>query len=369
MTDNNIPFGEIDLKELAELRAPERAFLSVYLSPPNAEEWLAKRVKHVRELVNDSKDEAEYFNENLKKVEEYLEKNPIESRGIAIFVSWVLDFFRAYPLDVPVKNMLRAGPTPFISPLAELQDEYENFAVVVADNKSARIFVVTSATPEEETGIEGNVKNHVKKGGWSQQRYERRRDKQLMLYAKEIGEKLLELDREVPFRRIIMVGSKESLREIKRFLPEQILRQVRGDKSIDLGKGEDYIQKEIFNLFDEAERLSEERLWEKIRTQYLAGGLAVVGPNEVLCMALQCRVEALIVTRDVKIPGVRCRKENHLLSGEHESCPVCGATSFYPVDLVNEIVSLDTLCNATVDFVDPIPALQEVGDIAALLRY
>ena len=82
-------------------------------------------------------------------------------------------------------------------------------AVDVADNKKARIYLVSMAVAESGESVAGNVKNHVRKGGWSQQRYERRRDKQLLHYAREIVDALEGLHKEEPFRRILLVGSKE----------------------------------------------------------------------------------------------------------------------------------------------------------------
>ena len=67
-----------------------------------------------------------------------------------------------------------------------LQDEYETVAVVIADNRRARVYLVAadvSDGSDDEITISGNVKNHVKKGGWSQKRYQRRRDKELKVYA------------------------------------------------------------------------------------------------------------------------------------------------------------------------------------------
>jgi peptide subunit release factor 1 (eRF1) len=359
----------IDLRKLADISAPERAFLSLYLSGPRALGGLEKRIANAESLLRDQPDEAEYFAENIKQVRKYLEKNPLESGGMCIFSCWALDYFKAWPLTTPTPDLLRVGSSPYIRPLAELQDEYENFAVVVADNKTARVFLVASAKAESEERIKGNIKNHVKKGGWSQQRYERRRDGQLLHYAKEIAEKLAELDQRKDFRRVFLVGSKETLAEIRSVLPKRITAKLAGEKAVDLGKGEQWIEKEIFDLFFARERWSEKQLWERIKTEHLRGGLAAVGAEEVLAAAKTGRADKMVVTRDVKIDGTRCRDCEHLAAGSPEKCPKCGSTSLFQVDLVNEIVELLATTSAEADFVDPLPGLTRVGDIAVLLRY
>ena len=77
----------------------------------------------------------------------------------------------------------------------------------------------------------------------------------------------------------------------------------------------------------------------------------------------------MIVTRDAKIGGIRCRDCENLSAGMPEACPVCGSASIFKEDLVNELVELLARTSADVEFTDPIPGLTDVGDVAALLRY
>jgi len=391
-------FGEINLRELAEVSGPDRAFLSLYLSRPESLERLEKRIKQTRSMLQDNGDELEHFDENIKMVREYLKKNPIESGGLCIFACWALDFLKTWPIVIegvrgktghPGPSLTKAiiaadsdagtpgagadllvvDSSPYIRPLAELQDEYENFAVVIADNKVARIFMVMSASRESEEKIYGDIKNHVKKGGWSQQRYERRRDKQLLLYAKDIAEKLSELDKNENFRRVLLVGSRETISEIRKVLPDQIARKLIGEKAVDLGKRTRFVNQKIFELFFEEERRSENQLWERIKGEYLRKGLAVAGARDVLEAARRGRVEIAVITRDAQIEGLRCRECENLIAGLPETCPNCNSKSLFTVDMINEIVELLTMTGAKADFVDSIPGLAAVGDIAALLRY
>ena len=362
---------DVDLRKLAEMTAPERAFLSVYLAGPTSAGELKKRFRKVRRVLKGGgaeKDEREHFDESVKTVERYLERNPLRSGSLCMFSCWVLDFFLAVPLNTPVKDLVWIDSSPYIRPLAEVQDEYEDVAVVVADNKKARIFLVSSAVAASEEVVKGNVKNHVRKGGWSQQRYERRRDKQLLLYAREIADALSRLDREETFRRILLVGGKEAVRAVYENLP-QALRSRVAEKALDLRKGEGAVNKDIMELFVEQERRSEQDLWEKIRTEYLRGGLGVVGLDEVLSVAKAGRVETMIVNRTFKPEGRRCRDCENLAVGGVETCPLCGSESVFQVDVVNEIVEMLKLSGAETDFADPIETLVEAGEIAALLRY
>ena len=364
-------FADVDLRKLAEMTAQERVFLSVYLAGPPSAKELEKRFQKVRSVLRGGgaeKDEREHFDENVKAVHKYLERSVFKSGSLCIFSCWALDFFQAIPLTAPVKDLVWIDSSPYIRPLAELQEEYENVAVVVADNKKARIFLVSSAVAGSEEVVRGNVKNHVRKGGWSQQRYERRRDKQLLLYGREIVDALEKLHGEEQFRRILLVGGKEILHIVHENLP-QALQSMVFEKALDLHKGEGAINHDIMELFFEQERQSERDLWENIRDQYLCCSLGAVGLEDVLSAARAGRVEAMIVNRTFKPKGRRCRDCDNLDIGAVEVCSACGSKSLFEIDVVNEIVELLQRSGAEVDFADPIPTLVEAGEIAAPLRY
>ncbi len=360
-----------DISKLSELSAPDRAFLSVYLSGPQSTRKLQARLDRLRRALHGNgaeKDEREYFDENVKIIWKHLEKQPLESGSLCLFSCWALDFFKAVALPVEIKDGIFIDSSPFIRPLAEFQDEYENVAVVVADNKKASVYVVSSGVSESEETIKGNVKNHVRKGGWSQQRYERRRDKQLLHYARDIIEALERLGKQEAFRRIMLVGSKETLRVIRENLPAQFEDMVM-QKAVDLSRGEGALNEDIQELCEQRERFSEQRLWDRIRAEYLRGGLGIVGLSDVLNAVRAGRVESMIVDRSYTPKGRRCRKCETLALGVGESCPSCGSDSVFEVGMVNEIVELLKQSGGEVDFADPIDSLIECGEIAALLRY
>ncbi|HEX9941918.1 MAG TPA: Vms1/Ankzf1 family peptidyl-tRNA hydrolase [Thermoanaerobaculia bacterium] len=362
-------FNTIDLRELAQISGPERAFVSLYLSTPESFGGLKGRIDTIRALLSDDPAEAEHFEENLKLIETWLAEHTWTSEGVCLFVCWALDFVRAHPLTVAVPDTIWVDSSPYIRPLAELQDEYENFVVVAADNTASRVFFVTSARPDEDARIKGDVKNNVKKGGWSQKRYERRRSNELMHYAKEIVDVLAEMEQKEKFDRLFLLGSQETMIEIEGALTAPLAAKLAGKKNVDFSAGDDPIFEAAFDLATAAERESEAKLWDQIKDEYCRGGLAVTGPEEVLKAAAVGRVEKIAVTRDARLPGTRCRDCENLFAGTLQKCKACGSADVFPVDLVNELVELAALTSAEADFVDPIPGLSEAGEVAALLRY
>jgi peptide chain release factor subunit 1 len=364
-------FSEIDLRELTELTSPDRCFLSLYIEGPESLEHIEQRIGKMSKALDGNeaeRDEREHLKQNWGMVQKYWERNPYKKGSACIFVCWLLDYLKVITLPVKVKDLVWLDSSPYVRPLAELQDEYENVAVVVVDNKTARIFMVSSEVAIDTEVVHGNVKNHVRKGGWSQQRYERRRDKQIQNYAKEIVQDLQSIEKKEHIDHILLVGGKEILHEIYDNLP-RVLQEKTASKRSDLHKGGTSINEDIQELFVEAEKESDNDIWERIRGEYLRSGLGVVGIENVLAAAIQGKVDRMIVCREFNHTGYRCRECDTLFTKPIEVCTTCNSTSLFEVDAVNEIVEIVVKQGGETDFVDPIGTLVESGSIGALLRY
>src|SRR5690606_38804567 len=159
------------------------------------------------------------------------------------------DFVEGHFVSLPVPTEMHVGPSPYIRPLAELQDEYETFALVACDNSKTRIYTVTDSKTELESTIRGDVKNHVRKGGWSQQRYERRRDNQLMHYADEVCESLESICKSESVVRVILAGSAETIRQIDERLPGSLRELVVARDAFDLNRSEDELLTQAYGQF------------------------------------------------------------------------------------------------------------------------
>lgn len=361
-------FHKIDLEALAELSGPERAFVSLYLSGPDSLDSLDARIRKVRGLLEENADETEHFEENLKLVRKFLADYDFTAGSLAIFSCWALEFFQGYSFEKEVADLLWIDSSPYIRPLAELQDKYENFVVVLADNTETHVYLVTSATPLEQETVKGQIKNHVRKGGWSQKRYARRRENALDHYAKDVVGVLEELEKRREFEYIVLAGSEETMQAIRAELPQNLIDKLVGAEPVDLHQ-EGEAWEGVFEVFFEEERRHDRDLWDLIKAESLRSGRAALGPQEVLEAAAVGRVERLLVTRDARIAGQRCRECENLFAEAEENCPVCESDSLFTVDLVEELVELMLLSDAQTEFTDPIGGLSKSGRVAALLRY
>jgi peptide subunit release factor 1 (eRF1) len=152
-------------------------------------------------------------------------------------------------------------------------------------------------------------------------------------------------------------------------LPQDVRARVVGTRGADLHAGDDALLDLALEEYFNEERAAEQKLWDRVRDEYMRGGLAVVGAEDVLAAVRAGRVEALLVTRDAKIAGARCRACDLVHVGQVDQCAGCGAKDTFAVDLVEELVEHAQRTSATVEFADPIDGLREIGDVAATLRY
>ncbi|MGV8906179.1 MAG: hypothetical protein ACOH15_06240 [Acetobacterium sp.] len=105
----------LNLKKLAEIKAPGRTFLSLYLSGPQSIPLLKKKLEKFRLLLkNNEKDEREYFDKNTKTVDEYLKKNPLKTGALCIFACKEIEFFQAVFLPSLVCDIVRIDSCPYM---------------------------------------------------------------------------------------------------------------------------------------------------------------------------------------------------------------------------------------------------------------
>lgn len=360
---------EIDLRALAEMTSAERAFLSFYGSGLEGRRAVDGRVARIRRLLAGHDVELEHFERSLERLQQWLDENPPSSSGTVAFACAALDFVTGWHVPVEVPTVLRVGASPYLRPLAELQDEFGTLGIVAADNRAAQIHVVTVDGASRAASVRGDVKNAVKKGGWSQKRYSRRRDKQFERYATDVAQVLSDLDAERRFDRIVLLGSDESLREIGDQLPEALRDRVVSQKAFDLKQSDESLVDEGWRQWFAEERSREGQLWDEIREAAFGHGQAVLGPTDVLDALREGRASQLLLARDAGIPGTSCRSCQHVVHGTPQTCQSCGAADVFQIDLVDEFVRLAELTSCDVEFADPIPALTAEGGTGALLRY
>ena len=161
MTENLSEF----IRELSEIYDPDNndMYISFFLNKDIDRNFFNRRIRACRSILKG--DELKNFNDTIEDIENILKKNI--SDNVAIFASHKHNFLRYIPLPVKVKNLLVVDSSPYIRPLARIQDEWESFTLLIICSNLAKIFSVSMGKIGDTKKLSADIINKHKKGGCS----------------------------------------------------------------------------------------------------------------------------------------------------------------------------------------------------------
>ena len=115
--------SERDLQELARFRPQNGLVLSLYLNVDPRRRTTEKYKLALRHQLNSVAEVADQA--DIARMERYfdLEYN-WQGRGVACFSCQAADFWRAYPLWVPVEDAVFVSERPYVKPLNDVMGTY-----------------------------------------------------------------------------------------------------------------------------------------------------------------------------------------------------------------------------------------------------
>ena len=307
----------------------------------------------------------------------YIEyENPREGRSVAIFSCAAENYFRAYPLSVPVHNRIHIASRPYVSPLANILDAYGAYGVALVDQQGVRLFYFHMGKLVEQEGMLGEEVRHTKKGGTSSsiqgrsssdtpsqssQNIARRNIKESAEFAMTFFE-------EKKVRRILIGGTDENVAQFQNNLPKRWQSLVVGTLSLGMTANQHEILDEAIKIGAAAEAKREARLVQQMNTAAAKRAEGVVGLRDTLRSSHEGRVQTLLVDENFHAPGYRCEGCGHLAADLLDACPFCGGAFAKIPDAVEMAVRKVMLAGGVVEIIRDTPEMTKVG-IGGLLRY
>ncbi|MCD4732668.1 hypothetical protein K8R78_00335 [bacterium] len=292
------------LRKLALLTETDRAVLSVYLNTAQhkdkVDEYIEKAARRLRPLL--STEERSNLDDSLEFLVDFINGKRgggYRGPGLAFFADLGASYVKGVELPVTPDPLLTIESEPRLFPLAMLLDEYEPVGVITVDHAGARIFVAAGKTAEDGDSLKKKIKNLVKVGGWSQMRYQRRRDKQILHMAKDVAERARKLFGEAGVKRIVLAGRKQMIDAVKPELPKALAEQIIGTVAWDMKSGEDKLLEKLRPVMEQAERDQEAGLLERLNGELRRNGLAVGGLKLVQDALQFGAVDTLLVSDDL----------------------------------------------------------------------
>jgi peptide subunit release factor 1 (eRF1) len=228
--------------------------------------------------------ERESFDHDMEKIQKYLETQiQPSSNGIAIFAcAGEGDLFEPLQLEAAFEeNRLVAAHLPDLYPLARVIDEHPRYALVLADTHWARIFVIARGRRVDEKELQSRSLPRTHGVGRSQMQYQRHVDNLQKHHARELVEKLARLVEADRVEHVLLAGNEVILPLIRAELPKRLAAKVVDTLHFDKKKPAAEVVALAEELLRERDAKSDVEKVERLIGEYRAGGLAVVGLEDV----------------------------------------------------------------------------------------
>lgn len=292
--------------------------------------------------------ERKSFDRDIEKIQEYLEKRAQPStNGIAIFAcSGEGDFFEPIELEAFFdENHLSVNSRPDLFHLARVIDENPRFALVLADTQRARIFVLAHRQRIDEQELENDNLPRTRGVGPSAMRYQRHVENHQKEHARELVEMLARIVEAERIEYIVFAGNDVILPLIRQELPKRLQEKVVDALHFDKNKPVNQVLAAAEELLRERDLATDAEKADRLIGVYRAGGLAVVGPEEVRQALERGQADELVVSATLDRGG--------------ETADQAAA----------DLVALARRTEARVTFIEDPKPLEPVGGVGAFLRY
>jgi peptide chain release factor subunit 1 len=363
---------DIDLRRLSEVADTKPSFVSIYLKAKkdDHERFLKKRESECLGALKEEKELKAIFSNNMEKIKEFLGSGIRDpgTKSFAIFSSTATDFFETYELPMDIDNQLIVDTSPYIRPLAMLREEWESFAIVLLDHSNARLYLMSSAEIADTKKMHKEIMNKHKKGGFSQMRFQRLRKGAIDHFFKEVVDYLVGFLEKEKVRRIVIAGPGNAKKEFQDYLPDSMKDKIIGLIDLDFDVSEGQLISDSLKTFFEKEDQEETEMVENLRAEILKGGLVAYGVDDTLDAVISGRAELLLINMGKKTKGWKCELCNIFRSGATETCYNCGKEVFN-VDVIEEMIEAAETMGTTLEFIKDNEFLEELGGVAAFLRY
>jgi peptide subunit release factor 1 (eRF1) len=324
--------------------------------------------------------ERESLEQDVERIRAYLDAEVRPSaNGLAVFACSGAGLFEAVQLDAPLdQHRLYLYDTPHLYHLARVQDQFPRYAAVLVDSASARIIVFELGEPVTSETVESDVKpKQHKKGGWSQARYQRHTENVVLQHAKEVVDALDRIVRDDDVGRIVLAGEESVLPTFREQLPQHLAERIVDVVPLDVRTPEQEVLAATLEAVRRQDAKQDEDKVQRAVDGYRSGGLGVVGVEATLEALTRGQVDELLISTVFELRRPEAAEvdaevlEGALAAAAGEGVGNGGgaAERAGEVDLADELVTRARTTGAAVTFIEDASLLDEVGGVAALLRF
>ncbi|CAA9365932.1 MAG: hypothetical protein AVDCRST_MAG68-4845 [uncultured Gemmatimonadetes bacterium] len=293
------------------------------------------------------------------------------NRGVVIYAEIGGDYFEAMQFPVPVQNRLVVADRPLVGPLAQVLESYHHYGVILLDREHVRILSVYLGSLLDEIEVHGDplpTNSHVKAGGYSQSRMQRRKAEEMRHFFKDFAAEVEEfVDRYQP-QDLVLLGTEENTAKFRDFLPDSLLQRVVHTGNMWVDEPAAGVMEKLEPLLRADLDLRNREVVEQLKDRVAHDYLATAGFQGTLTALQEGKVDTLVLASDHRQDGVRCSQCGFVFARELNSCPYDGSSTLEGVDVVEEMVRMAEGQGVQIAFAAA-NEVQELKGAGALLRF
>jgi len=370
-----------DLKATLEMLtgqpSTEHPYLSVYLdwTPDGNGNRLSLRALEdelniIGARLKDRGANLDSFNTDRERIMDYVTNQaPVDARGFAIFACDAESIWEVIPLQVPVETRIVEDRFPHCFNLARIIDDYETYAIVLADSQESRILVVS--LNQAEQAAQTSAAEEIRRfdaGGWAQMLFQRRTENIVKAHTKDIGDRLGRLIKRYNIQHVIIAGNDTFKGIILNTLPAQIKEKLVDFINLDITANMEAIMGTIEPMMRNVELEQETADLARLEEQVGAQNLGVVGVAETAMALTKGQVRTLIMHQNFLATGGECPNCGTIRAGLRNKCPYDG-TEMQPLDLREAFTARALQQGSDIQIVEASEFLDQHDGVGALLRY
>ena len=300
--------------------------------------WVLKEVEKLKKCLDDNEDDyLDITAENLIKFLTAEKEADFQGPAIAFFADFDNDYAKGFRLSSKPEPTFLVDKEAHIARLALELDEFEPIGIIMLDASWARILISAGEVLQDAQDIKTKIHHLSKVGGWSQMRYQRRRDKEVKHFSKDVAEKATRIFEAEDIKRVVLAGRERMMIALKEEFHQKF--NIIAEVNWDLAMKDNLFKKKVEQISIEAELKSEEKILKIFESEIKKRGLAAAGYEDVLKALHLGQVEVLIIS-----PNIEAQQKERL-------------------------ISLAESTSATVEFTKLNSILDKNENIGAILRY
>jgi peptide subunit release factor 1 (eRF1) len=337
------------------------------------EALLESKLREAESLLKEA-EEVEEFRQCAGSIRRFVSEYRPKSISVALF-SPLDGRVTSRELNVSVETEVRWQTRPYVQPLLESMDEFEETLIVLLDGAHSRLLTSFLGRVTEHQAIANPFPTaHTKAPGHdrmkSQTTFHRKSDEREVKYLKTVIAAAEAIIGNRSIRRVVLAGNNVASKELYSLLPKDVRTRVTSFVVLPVDAPLARIAEVVAGAEFQAEREQETAKVASLLERSGGNRKAVVGVDAAMEALTQGSVHELIYAQGLSLSGGRCEACG-AFSANRTACPQCQAVLKPVADAIDLAIDRALDIGATIEQVrgKAAEALLPAGGIGAFLRF